>query len=82
MTTMTKKEKFALADVTLNVTTNPKKKGSMSYDRFQGYFKCVEAFPEGFTIQDAIDAGLRADDFRHDEAHGFITIERLPEDEA
>lgn len=47
-------------------TVNPKKPGTMSFDRFQGYFNVgIEC------VQDALDNGLRMDDIRHDAAHGF-----------
>lgn len=66
---LTKKELIAATPLLLNIDHNPKKKGSMSYDRFQGYFKDgVE------TIGDAFAAGLRQDDIRHDSAHGFILL--------
>jgi hypothetical protein len=68
---MSKRDKWkATTAIRLNATSNPKKKPSMSYDRFQGYFKlkgdCV--------VQDALDLGLRMDDIRHDAAHGFISL--------
>lgn len=79
MTTLTKKEIFRLGIVTLAIDHNPKKKGTMSYDRFQGYFTFDwAAVAEGnaeVTVQDCFDAGLRMDDIRHDSEHGFITIE-------
>jgi hypothetical protein len=60
----------ATTKIRLNATENPKKKPSMSYDRFQGYFKL-----EGdCVVQDALDLGLRMDDIRHDSAHGFISL--------
>ncbi len=56
--------------VTLTAEKNPKKKGSMSYERFQGYFTLVGEC----SVQDALDAGLRMDDIRHDSEHGYITL--------
>lgn len=76
-TKLSKKELFKLAEVTLIAEKNPKKPGSMAHERFQGYFTLTEKFPDGFTIGDCLDVGLRQDDFRHDEAHGFIKITRL-----
>jgi hypothetical protein len=52
------------------VDKNPKKKPSMSYDRFEGYFTLVG----DCVVQDALDAGLRMDDIRHDSEHGFIAL--------
>ena len=77
-TKLSKKALFAMAVVTVNVEKNPKKPGSMSHERFEGYLR-LKATGNEFTIQDCIDEGLRADDFRHDEAHGFITLDRVPE---
>ena len=68
--TLSPRDLFKLEPLTVLVTTNPKKPGSMSYERFEGYFSL-----EGeVTVQDALDAGLRMDDIRHDSAHGFIHI--------
>lgn len=64
-----KKEIEALREISILATSNPKKPGTMSHTRFQGYFKGqVEC------IQDAFDNGLRGDDIRHDAAHGFIEL--------
>lgn len=60
----------ATTAIRVNATENPKKKGSMSYERFEGYFTLVG----DCVVQDAIDAGLRMDDIRHDAAHGFISL--------
>lgn len=59
--------------VRLNVTKNPKKKPSMSYDRFEGYFTLD--FSDDVSVADCIDAGLRMDDIRHDSAHGYISLD-------
>lgn len=59
---------------------NPKKKGSMSYTRYQGYFDALaEAIEKGgddatFTVADAYRHGVRGDDIRHDQEHGFIVL--------
>ncbi len=60
----------ATTKLTVLATTNPKKKGTMSHERFEGYFKLVG----DCVVQDALDAGLRMDDIRHDAAHGFIHL--------
>jgi hypothetical protein len=67
--TMTKKDLYLLTPLKVVVAENPKKKGTMSYERFQGYFA-----PGIETIQDAFDAGLRQDDIRHDADKGFIVL--------
>lgn len=75
-TTISARKAFRLSPVLLVATTNPKKKPSMSYDRFQGYFdyKWSED-PMGTTVQDLLDAGtIRMDDIKHDQAHGFIVV--------
>lgn len=51
-------------------TKNPKKPGSMAHERFEGYF----TLKGDCVVQDALDAGLRMDDIRHDSAHGFIHL--------
>lgn len=60
----------ATTKITVLSTSNPKKKGTMSYERFEGYFTLVG----DCVVQDALDAGLRMDDIRHDSAHGFIHL--------
>jgi hypothetical protein len=72
MTTLSKRELARLESVILVATTNPKKPGSMSHERFQHYFEVAKQGT--FTIKDALNAGLRMDDIRHDEAHGFIIL--------
>lgn len=64
----TKKEIYLATPLKLVAETNPKKKGTMSYDRFQGYFNGPE------TIGEAFEEGLRQDDIRHDADKGFIII--------
>jgi hypothetical protein len=76
--TLTKKDLYLLTPLKVVAPSNPKKKGTMSYERFQGYYA------EGIeTIQDAFDAGLRQDDIRHDADKGFIVLgdAALPEPE-
>src|SRR5262245_30876849 len=47
---------------------NPKRPGSMAYDRYQNY-------EDGMTVAAALAAGLRRDDFRWDTDKGHIVIE-------
>ncbi len=69
--TMSKRDHWkATTRIQLLATTNPKKIGSASHERFEGYFTLVG----DCVVQDAIDAGLRMDDIRHDHAHGFIDL--------
>jgi hypothetical protein len=69
---LTTREKFYLTPVMLLAETNPKKKPSMSYDRFENYFAIDWTTPQ--TVASCLDAGLRMDDIRHDSAHGFIHL--------
>lgn len=69
---LTKREAFRLQTVLLVATTNPKKKPSMSYDRFECYFDIDWSKEQ--TVQDCLDAGVRMDDIRHDSEHGFILL--------
>jgi hypothetical protein len=57
------------APLRLLVTANPKRPGSMAYDRFQGYFS-----PSAATLAGALASGLRMDDIRNDVAKGFIKL--------
>lgn len=60
--------KHAAADIiTVNVTTNPKKPGSASYERFAQY-------TSGMTVAEALKAGVTRGDFDWDAARNFITI--------
>ena len=80
--TLTKRE--ALLASTIEMTdkgmTNPKKPGSMSHTRYNGYFLALAAALEidednpVITVQMAYDHGVRGDDIRHDQEHGFITL--------
>ena len=63
---------FRLQPVLLVATTNPKKKPSMSYDRFQAYFDLDWEIEQ--TVADCLEAGVRMDDIRHDSEHGFILL--------
>ena len=69
--TMSKRDHWkATTRIQVLATNNPKKKGTMSFERFEGYFTLVG----DCVVQDALDAGLRMDDIRHDAAHGFIAL--------
>lgn len=57
--------------LTVIATTNPKREGSQSFDRFEGYFN----LPEEATVKDALDAGLTMGDIRYDIIHGSIAVE-------
>lgn len=70
---MTKSELFEMTPILYIVTNNPKKVGTMSYDRFQGYYNSdIE------TVADAFRHGLRMDDIRHDSNKGFIKLGETP----
>lgn len=59
------------ATLTVVTTVNPKREGSQSYERFQGYF----GLAEGATVKDALDAGLTMGDIRYDVIHGYIEVD-------
>lgn len=67
-------------EITDKGSVNPKKPGSMSHVRYQGYFDALAAATEKddenptFTVADAYSHGVRGDDIRHDQAHGFIVL--------
>lgn len=52
----------------LNIDHNPKGKGSMAWDRFNGYFE------GGTTIGEVMRDGVRQDDIRHDSDKRFILL--------
>lgn len=56
------------AVISLLVTANPKRAGSKSFERFNGY-------ADGQTIAQALDAGVTTPDLVWDAKHGFIKIE-------
>jgi len=66
---MSKKDIYKATPLKVISTTNPKKPGTQAWERFQGY---LSANPE--TIGDAMAAGLRQDDIRHDSDKGFIIL--------
>lgn len=57
------------ASLSLLVDGNPKRPGSSSYDRFEGYFK-----PDVNTVEKAIEAGLTMGDIKYDILHKFIKV--------
>lgn len=67
---VSKRALLLASKVLVIATVNPKKRPSMSYDRFENYFK----LKAGATVADALKAGVRMDDIRHDSAHGFIAV--------
>lgn len=74
---LTKRQLFRSQTVTLLRTDNPKKKGSMSYDRFNDYFTLdTDNKP---TVDWVLrNTAIRMDDIRHDAAHGFIQLGDAP----
>jgi hypothetical protein len=76
LATLSKRDRWkATTMVRLNATKNVKKKGTMSYDRFEAYFRIDWTVEGGVSVQDCLDEGLRMDDIRHDSAHGFISLD-------
>jgi ADP-ribose pyrophosphatase YjhB (NUDIX family) len=59
------------AGLTVLVDSNPKRAGSASYDRFEGYLG--DTTPT--TVQEALDAGLTMGDIKYDLIHGSIEVE-------
>lgn len=70
MTKISKRDALLDSPVQVVAKTNPKKRPSMSYDRFENYFTLAS----GATVRDALKAGVRMDDIRHDQEHGFIVV--------
>ena len=72
---LTARQKFRLQRIKLLVDTNPKKKPSMSYDRFQDYFGLPTEDDKLVTVDWALrNTAIRMDDIRHDSAHQFIEL--------
>lgn len=67
-------------EITDKGAVNPKKKGSMSWTRYQGYFAALDEATSKddenpvFTVADAYRHGVRGDDIRHDQEHGHIVL--------
>lgn len=59
------------AKIEILVTSNPKRPGSASYDRFEGYL--TEKAPA--TVKDALENGLIMGDIHYDFIHGSINVE-------
>lgn len=67
----TKRQLYRAQTITVVAKDNPKKKGSMSYDRFNDYF----GLKGGETVDQVLrTTNIRMDDIRHDSEHGFITL--------
>lgn len=56
------------AKITMLVKENPKRVGSKSRDRFDGY-------KDGMTVAEALAAGITTPDLIYDTAHSFVQIE-------
>lgn len=73
----TKRQLFRAQTVRLIATENPKKKPSMSYDRFNDYFTLDTENPP--TVDWVLrNTSIRMDDIRHDSTHGFIQLGDAP----
>ena len=59
------------AAITILVESNPKRSGSASYDRFEGYL----TDPAPATVKDALENGLIMGDIHYDFIHGSISVE-------
>lgn len=59
------------AKITILAKSNPKRAGSASYDRFQGYL--TEKAPA--TVKEALENGLIIGDIHYDLIHGSIEVE-------
>lgn len=66
---LTKREIYNATPLFVVATVNPKRANTMAHARFENYFN-----PAIVCIGDAIAAGLRQDDIRHDAEHGFILL--------
>ncbi len=58
--------------ISLRVESNPKRKGSKSFDRFALY-------KNGMTVEQAVKAGVLYADIKWDTEHGFVAINETPE---
>lgn len=67
----TKRQLFRSQIVSVEAKENPKTKGSMSYDRFQDYFKLKGGESVDWVLRNTT---IRMDDIRHDSEHGFIKL--------
>lgn len=59
------------AKLTVLAESNPKRAGSASYDRFEGYL----TDPAPATVKEALDNGLTMGDIHYDTIHGSIEVE-------
>jgi hypothetical protein len=72
-TSLSRRQAFRANPVILAATTNPKKAGSMSHERFQGYFAIDWSKPQ--TVGSVLDGRVvRMDDIMHDMNKGFIIV--------
>ena len=55
------------AIITIVATSNPKRKGTLTYDRF-------ELYQNGMTVADYVKAGGRTGDVNHDHTMGYISL--------
>lgn len=58
--------------ISLRVESNPKRKGSKSFERFDHY-------KNGQTVEAAVKAGVLYADLKWDSEHGFIAVNETPE---
>ena len=67
------RQKFRLEPVLMVATTNPKKPGSASHERFEGYSKIDWTKPQ--TVGSVLDGRIvRMDDIRNDSDKGYIVV--------
>lgn len=59
------------AKLTVLAESNPKRGGSDSFNRFEGYLTT----PPPSTVEEAIGNGLTMGDIKYDIIHGFIKVE-------
>ena len=69
---------FGLSDrIVLKVDSNPKRQGSASAERFEGYFKAAKAAKARraqLTVADVVAAGVTLADVRWDWGQGYIDV--------
>lgn len=59
------------AKLTVLAESNPKRSGSDSFNRFEGYLTT----PPPQTVEEALANGLTMGDIKYDIIHGFISVE-------
>lgn len=65
------------AELIVNVTDNPKREGSASHTRYEGYL----TNPPPATVQEALDNGLTMGDINYDFIHDNIFIDGASKEE-